>query len=115
MTEQERQRLRIKADVFKAMGNPLRLGIIEFLHHDERCVCDIVAHVGTDTSNVSKHLTVLKRQGIVADRREGLKVFYRLTMPCAVEFVQCVEGVIFDRLEEQRTVMAGCGSGGCSR
>ena len=115
MTQEEKERLRIKADVFKAMGNPVRLGIIEFLEQGERCVCDIVDHVGTDTSNVSKHLAVLRRQGILADRREGLKIYYRLTMPCAVDFVKCVEGVIFNRLEEQRAVMAGCGSGGCGR
>lgn len=115
MTQEERERLRIKADVFKAMGNPVRLGIIEFLHYGERCVCDIVDHVGTDTSNVSKHLTILRRQGIVADRREGLKIYYRLTMPCAVDFISCVEGVIFNKLEEQRAVLSGCGTGGCGR
>jgi ArsR family transcriptional regulator len=97
------------------MGNPVRLGIIEFLNHGEQCVCDIVDHVGTDTSNVSKHLAILRRQGIVADRREGLKIFYRLTMPCAVDFISCVEGVIFNKLEEQRAVLSGCGSGVCGR
>ena len=115
MTSEEKERLRIKADVFKAMGNHVRLGIIEFLDAGEQCVCDIVDHVGTDTSNVSKHLAVLRRQGIVADRREGLKIFYRLTMPCAVDFVRCVEGVIFNRLDEQRAVMSGCSSGSCGR
>jgi DNA-binding transcriptional ArsR family regulator len=113
MTANERERLRMKADVFKAMGNPVRLGIIELLHDEEKCVCDIVDHVGTDMSNVSKHLSILRKQGIVADRREGLKVFYRLTMPCAVDFVNCVESVIFNRLEEQRSVIAGCGSIRC--
>jgi DNA-binding transcriptional ArsR family regulator len=62
---QERERLRIKADVFKAMGHPIRLGIIEMLAGGERCVCEIVDYVGTDFSNVSKHLSVLKRHGLV--------------------------------------------------
>ena len=115
MTPQEHERLRMKADVFKALGNPVRLGIVELLEEDERCVCEIVDHVGTDTSNVSKHLSILKKQGIVSDRREGLKIFYKLTMPCALDFSRCVEGVLFNRFEEQRAVMAGCSSIACGR
>jgi DNA-binding transcriptional ArsR family regulator len=107
MTADEKERLRIKADVFKAMGNPVRLGIIEFLQDREVCVCEIVEHVGTDMSNVSKHLSILRRQGVVADRREGLKIMYRLVMPCAVDFAKCIEGVVLNRLDEQRAVMTG--------
>lgn len=115
MTELEKERLRMKADVFKAIGNPVRLAIIELLHNGELCVCDIVDHVGTDTSNVSKHLSILKKQGIVADRREGLKIFYRLTMPCTVDFAQCVAGVLFDRFDQQRSLMAGTECATCRR
>lgn len=105
MESQEMERLKLKADVFKAMGHPLRLGIIEMLAHGERCVCDIVEHVGTDISNVSKHLSVLKKVGIVHDRRDGLKMMYSLTMPCAIDFAGCVERVVLGRLEDQRSVM----------
>ena len=103
--EKEMERLRLKAEVFKAMGHPLRLGIIEFLQQGEMCVCDIVTHVGTEISNVSKHLSILKKTGVVADRRDGLKIMYRLTMPCAIDFARCVEGVVIKRLEDQRSVL----------
>ncbi len=106
MDSPEKERLKIKADVFKAMGHPIRLGIIEMLADGERCVCEIVDYVGTDISNVSKHLSILKQRGLVADRKEGLKVFYSLTMPCAIDFTGCVERVVLSRLEEQRAVMA---------
>jgi DNA-binding transcriptional ArsR family regulator len=105
MNFNEKERLRLKAEVFKAMGHPLRLGIIEFLQQGEMCVCDIVAHVGTETSNVSKHLSILKKAGIVTDRRDGLKIMYSLTMSCALDFMGCVEGVVIKRLDEQRSVM----------
>jgi len=105
MEQNERERLRLKAEVFKAMGHPLRLGVVEFLQTGERCVCEIVDHVGTEISNVSKHLSVLKKAGIVADRRDGLKIMYSLTMPCAVDFARCVEGVVIKRLEDQRSVL----------
>lgn len=105
MLANEKERLKLKAEVFKAMGHPLRLGVIEFLRNGEKCVCEIVDHVGTEVSNVSKHLSILKKAGVVTDRRDGLKMMYRLTMPCALDFVQCVEGVVIKRLDDQRSVM----------
>lgn len=105
MTPRDKERLRLKADVFKALGHPIRLGVVEFLQKGEMCVCEIVAHVGTEMSNVSKHLAILKKAGVVADRREGLKIMYSLTMPCAVDFACCVEDVVIKRLEDQRSVM----------
>ncbi len=46
MAPDKNERLRLKAEVFKAMGHPLRLGVIEFLRDGEKCVCDIVDHLG---------------------------------------------------------------------
>ena len=105
MDVNEKEKLRLKAEVFKAMGHPIRLGIIEFLQQGEMCVCDIVAHVGTEISNLSKHLSLLKKTGIVADRREGLRIMYSLTMPCALDFAKCVEGTVIKRLDQQRSAM----------
>jgi DNA-binding transcriptional ArsR family regulator len=105
MAPNKSERLRLKAEVFKAMGHPLRLGVIEFLRDGERCVCDIVDHVGTGISNISKHLSILKKAGIVTDRRDGLRMMYSLTMPCALDFTKCVEGTVIKRLEDQRSSM----------
>ena len=66
------------AEVLKAMADPTRLKILHSLHQGERCVSDILASVGGSQANVSKHLSVLKRAGLVDCRREGLNVFYRI-------------------------------------
>ncbi|MBI5572159.1 MAG: winged helix-turn-helix transcriptional regulator [Desulfomonile tiedjei] len=105
MVPNQKERLRLKAEVFKAMGHPLRLGVIEFLQNGEKCVCEIVDHLGTGISNISKHLSVLKKAGIVTDRREGLKIMYSLIMPCALDFMKCVEGTVIKRLDDQRSAM----------
>lgn len=107
MEHRDQERLRLKAELFKALGHPLRLGIVEFLKNDERCVCEIVDHVGTGMPNVSKHLSVLRKCGIISDRRDGLKMMYRLTMPCVLDFAGCAENHVIGRLEEQRSVMIG--------
>ena len=66
------------AEVLKAMADPTRLKILHSLHHGERCVSDILENVGGSQANVSKHLSVLKRAGLVDCRREGLNVYYRI-------------------------------------
>ena len=66
------------AEVLKAMADPTRLKILHCLHNGERCVSAILANVGGSQANVSKHLSVLKRAGLVDCRREGLNVFYRI-------------------------------------
>jgi DNA-binding transcriptional ArsR family regulator len=66
------------ADVLKAMADPTRLKILHCLHGGERCVSDILGAVGGSQANISKHLSVLKRAGLVDCRREGLNVYYRI-------------------------------------
>jgi DNA-binding transcriptional ArsR family regulator len=67
------------AEVLKAMADPTRLKILHGLNQGERCVSDILQVVGGSQANVSKHLSVLKRAGLVDSRRDGLNVFYHIT------------------------------------
>jgi len=67
------------AEVLKAMADPTRLKILHSLQSNERCVSDILDIVGGSQANVSKHLSVLKRAGLVESRRDGLNVFYQIS------------------------------------
>lgn len=78
-------------EVFKALGHPARVGIVRRLSEGERCVCDLVEAVGLGWSTVSRHLSVLRAAGIVADEKRGLQVFYRLTLPCVGRFIACLD------------------------
>ena len=66
------------AEVLKAMADPTPLKILHCLHNGERCVSDILEVVGGSQANVSKHLSVLKRAGLVDCRRSGLNVYYKI-------------------------------------
>ncbi|HVK37035.1 MAG TPA: metalloregulator ArsR/SmtB family transcription factor [Candidatus Kapabacteria bacterium] len=83
-----------RATIIKAMAHPSRLLIIDLLSSGERNVGDLQSLVGGDLSTVSKHLAVLKRAGLVGDRKAGLQVYYRLRVPCIMNFFACVEEVI---------------------
>jgi DNA-binding transcriptional ArsR family regulator len=80
-----------RAAVFKALGHPARLQIVEALGGGERCVCELVDAVGSGWSTVSRHLAVLKAAGIVEDEKRGLQVFYRLALPCVNTFAECLD------------------------
>lgn len=84
----------VRARIMKAMAHPSRLMMVEELSHGERCVCELTELVGADISTVSKHLAILKKTGIVADRKDGKQVYYRLKVPCVLKFFHCIESVI---------------------
>ena len=83
--------LEARAVVFKALSHPDRLRMVEELSDGERCVCELVDKVDSAWSTVSRHLSVLKEAGIVADEKRGLQVFYRLTLPCVPSFMTCLD------------------------
>lgn len=94
MNAEEKRLYKLKANVIAAAGNPIRLAIIDFLKDGEQCVCDIAVHVDGQRSNVSRHLGVLLKAGIVEQRKDGLKMMYALKTPCILNFTKCVEGVL---------------------
>ncbi len=83
--------LKAKAKIFKALGHPSRLFIVEELAKGERCVCELVEMIGADFSTVSKHLLVLKEAGVLKDEKRGQQVIYSLRVPCLLKFLSCVE------------------------
>ena len=79
-----------QASILKAMAHPTRLLILNSLKKKETCVCELRDLVGDDISTVSKHLLVLKSAGLVAARREGNWLLYRLTCSCVPDFTSCL-------------------------
>ncbi len=67
--------------LFKALAHPVRLQILEILSNEPACVCDLVQQTGCRQPYVSQQLIVLREAGLVATRREGLNIRYRLTCP----------------------------------
>jgi len=75
------RQIRLKAKIFDALADPTRLEILEFLRSGEKCVCEIVPHVGNIQPVVSRHLKILKECGLVRDRKEGTRRIYSITQP----------------------------------
>jgi ArsR family transcriptional regulator, arsenate/arsenite/antimonite-responsive transcriptional repressor len=67
--------------LFKGLADQTRLRILNLLLHGELCVCDIQYVLQSSQPNVSRHLTYLRSSGLVLDRREGARMYYRLAQP----------------------------------
>jgi DNA-binding transcriptional ArsR family regulator len=105
MVHTEKQELYTKqAEIVKALAHPIRLAVVDFLKDGEQCVCHIAEYIGTAQPNLSKHLAVMSAAGVLSQRKEGLKVYYKLRCPCVGEFVGCVAGVIREQASEAQRI-----------
>lgn len=95
-----------QAEVAKAIAHPLRIAIVNFLKDGEQCVCDIAEHIGSERSNVSRHLSVMVNAGLLECRKEGLKVIYNLKTPCVLDFFSCVSRVLKQQVKDDKRLLA---------
>lgn len=89
------------SEIFKAMAHPTRLKIIYYLKDQERCVCEFSEEFSLEQSNISQHLAVLKRAGIVTSRRVGLNVHYRLTNPKFANLVDLLKDIVIEETRKE--------------
>ncbi|MGH0053051.1 MAG: ArsR/SmtB family transcription factor [Sphaerochaetaceae bacterium] len=78
------------AKLFKTLGHPMRLAIIEALYVHPYCVCELAEKLGMNKSVTSKHLASLKQVGVIDMQREGTRVNCTLVMPCVLETMRCI-------------------------
>ena len=95
-----------QAEIAKAIAHPLRIAVVNFLKDGEQCVCDIAEHVGSERSNVSRHLSVMVNAGLLEYRKDGLKVIYKLKTPCILEFFSCVSRVLKQQVKDNKRLLA---------
>lgn len=86
------------AEILKALGQPTRLKIIEFLRDGERCVCEIFPAIGEEQSNTSRHLSTLQTAGILARRKDGLKIYYAIKHPEVLQVVDLARQIMVQEI-----------------
>ncbi|MCL3861930.1 metalloregulator ArsR/SmtB family transcription factor [Actinotalea sp. K2] len=96
----------IKAELFKALGHPLRVRVLELLIPGERAVSDLLEATGLEASHLSQHLAVLRRTGLVVARREGNAVHYRHAHPGVADLLTAARTVLLSTLAGTRDALA---------
>ena len=80
--------------LFRALGDPTRLRLLNLMAEQEVCVCYFTEVIGAPQPKISRHLAYLRRAGIVAARREGKWMHYRLAAPPRPEVASIVKSVL---------------------
>lgn len=94
MRSSVRPDLAVGAKLFRSLGDPSRLAIVQLLAAGERRVTDLVAELGTSQPNVSGHLACLKDCGLVVDRPQGRAVYYSLASPDLLDVLRATDTLL---------------------
>lgn len=90
-----------QAKIFKALGHPSRLLMVEALRSGEKCVCELRELVGDDLSTISRHLSVLREAGVVTSQKRGTSIYYRLKLDCLNTFLECTALAVQRNAQEE--------------
>ena len=102
---QEQLRLwEMQADICQVLANPKRLQIINLLKWGEYSVGALVQALGVPKANLSQHLAIMRQKGILATRREGTTIYYRLAVPHITEACEIMREVLLEALSTRSQV-----------
>jgi len=93
------------AERFKALGEPMRLRLLQALRQGECPVGELAERTGGGQANVSKHLQVLLQQGYVDRRKEGTTSWYRIADPQVFKMCELVCGGLEEELDRKRRLL----------
>lgn len=94
-----------QADLFRALGHPARIRILEMLAEGDRSVSSLLEEIGLEPSTLSQHLAVVKRTGLVESSRKGNAVTYRLADASVGQFLAAARNVLTSTLGKVRTAL----------
>lgn len=97
----------LHAEVCKTFGHPKRLMVISTLREGERTVTELADHTGIDTSNLSQHLHILRDKGLVSTRRDGTKIYYRLSHPNIGKALDLMSSFLEQQISARQIVITG--------
>jgi len=87
----KKQKYERQAEILQVLAHPIRVAIANLLRNGEVCVCNIAERIGAERPNVSRHLAIMLRSGVVQTRKEGLQVFYSLRTKQIARILDAVE------------------------
>ena len=95
----------LKATLFRVLGHPARVRILELLREGERSVGTLQTELELDSSGTSQHLGALRRIGLVASRRDGNNVYYRVDDEAVFDLLAAGRAIISRRLATEQSIL----------
>ena len=97
----------IKAQLFRVLGHPIRIRILELLSEGERerTVGDLQAELQLDSSGTSQHLSALRQHGVLESRRAGTSVYYRIRDPRVSQLLAVAKQILTSALSDSHALL----------
>ena len=96
----------VKAQLFRALGHPVRIRILELLSDHERTVGDLQAELSLDSSSTSQHLAALRQQGVLESRRAGTSVYYCIRDARVSQLLAVAKQILTSALSDTHTLLS---------
>lgn len=90
-----------KAEFFRTLGHPARIRILELLSQRDHAVHELLDEIDIEPSNLSQQLAVLRRAGLVVQRREGAEVVYSISVPEVRDLLFAARSILRQLIVEQ--------------
>ena len=95
----------VKARLFRVLGHPVRIRILELLVAGERTVGELQAALELDSSGTSQHLAALRQQGLLDSRRAGTSVYYTIRDPRVSQLLVVARQLLTSRLSDSQALL----------
>jgi ArsR family transcriptional regulator len=96
----------VKAQLFRVLGHPVRIRMLELLSDGERAVGDLQAELNLDSSGTSQHLAALRQQGVLERRRSGTSVYYRIRDPRVTQLLAVAKQILTSALSDSHALLS---------
>jgi ArsR family transcriptional regulator len=97
----------MQAEICKTLTNPKRIEILNTLKNEEKTVTELVNALGASKANVSQHLAVMRHKGILATRRDGVNIYYRVANPKVIDACALMKEVLFEQHMAKKKTVTG--------
>lgn len=95
-----------KAEMFRVLGHPVRIRVLELLQDGARPVRELLAEIDIEASNLSQQLAVLRRAGVVVSFRDGGLVMYGLSTPAVADLLAAGRRILREVLSDRDGLLA---------
>lgn len=95
-----------KAELFRTLGHPVRIRILELLSEGDHAVHELLDEIEVEPSNLSQQLAVLRRSSMVVSRREGSEVVYSVSVPEVRDLLLAARGILAGLIAAQDQLKA---------
>ena len=101
----EQELYKVHADMCKVFSHPTRLAILNTLREEEMAVSELAERLSFSVGNLSQHLNMMKQRRVLASRKDGNNVYYRLANPKMLRAFDLIREILFEQMQRESVLV----------